>query len=113
MTKLAEINNILGQVLREIVNHSVKNNIYETPLPYINLVGHVILAALNRTTHTEYSIDEDYTFSFETLLSDGRFLMCEITKECNIYANIYSGPYGDLVESLSNVTEEQLLEAIK
>lgn len=96
-----------------MINHDPTNNIYETPLPFINLVGNVMFVALNRTTHTEYSIDKDCTFSFETLLSNGQFLMCEITKECNIYANIYSGPYGDLVGSLSNVTEEQLLEAIK
>lgn len=113
MTTLAEINDKLDDINRDIHSRGFSGVGSWPPTIFTNLVDRIMLVVLGQTKEPEYSIDDDGALSFETTLSDGSFIMCEISRECNINAGIYAGPKGKILKFMSNASEHQLLEVLK
>ena len=81
-----------------------------TPLPnVVEMVDRIIKTVIEKTSEPDYSVDDDGAVSFEAPLSDGRFIMCEVSMAGNINAGLYRGPHGGLETFLVRPTEEQLL----
>ena len=82
----------------------------EKPKQHVTaMVDRVIRVVLEKGYGTEYSVDEDGALSFEALLANGVFIMCEVSLNGHINAGLYEGADGDLLEFLVHPTEEQLL----
>ena len=60
------------------------------------MIDRIIRALIEKTDDAEYSVDDDGALSFEATLSDGSFIMCEVSIAGNINAGIYDGPDGGL-----------------
>ena len=75
----------------------------------VAIVDRIITTVLEKTTEAEYSVDEDGALSFEALLTNGNFIMCEVSIAGQIHTGIYQGVDGDLIRFHPHQTEQQLL----
>ena len=75
----------------------------------VNMVDRIIRTVIDKTKGAEYSVDDDGALSFEAPLSNGLFIMCEVSLLGNINAGLYDGPDGDLDTFLARTTEVHLM----
>ena len=76
----------------------------------LEMVRRVMQAVLELDPQADYTVSY-HEWNFELLISDARFLMCEIVDFERIYANIYRGSHVLGLHQPADVTE--LLELIR
>jgi hypothetical protein len=70
-------------------------------------------AAAPHLNQLEQSVGEDGVLSFEAVLPDGRFIMCERSPQGSLNTGVYEGPDGRLLEFLGNANPERLQKLLR
>ena len=78
-----------------------------------NEMGEMLEAANPYVHGLEHSADPDGTVSFEAVLPDGRFIMCERSPRGRLNAGIYEGPRGQLLEFMENADPERVRKLLQ